>query len=402
MLVGLWAASGAVAEEHGRIREQEGLRILELWGTDAERGAAQGRLLGAEIVKVLDLLITHGIEGNRVAYEQVLMPFTRRTQMHARQLAELHGIVAGMKERFGELPTVPALGRAIAFEDLYALNCIPDLAPVACSTFTAWGRMTAGGQTLTGRNLDWLAVPGLADEQIVVARAADKESLRAGWVSVTVPGFIGCLTGMSHHGVTVALHDVLAGKPAVDTGLIPRAMAARDAIEAALPYSEPRDIEGILRARPSAVGNLVVVSFPVRPRSTGTPGVVFEYDGHSPFADRVTLGVIKGHDFVAGTNHYRVKATETPSCARFDYLYAELSGLESSGEKLTVEKTWSLLEAVAQPREGSPRLLTYHSVVFEPGAMTMHVGLARGAAAAGKGRKVTVDAGALLKEAGGR
>lgn len=385
--------------ESGRLREQDGIRVLQLWGTDEERGIAQGRLLGDEIAIVLDLLIKNGIEGGKDGYEKVLIPFTKKMHVQAQHLAEMHGMIKGMSEKSGTAPQVPALGRPMTFDDLMALNCIPDVSPVACSSLMAWGRLTSDFQTIGGRNLDWHMIPGLTDHQLLVVNALPADSQRASWVSVTVPGFIGCLTGLSKDGVVVAMHDVLTGKPWVDGGFCPRGIALRDAIEAAKPYTETRDIQAILLARPTAVGNLVPVFYPSRPRSTASPGVVFEYDGHSGFADRVTVGVIKGHEFGIGTNHYRIKSKETPSCDRFDKLFAELSAMESKGEKLTVEKTWSLLEAVAQPRAETPKLQTYHSVVIEPAIMKMHVALARGDNPAAQSPKVTIDAGALLKEA---
>lgn len=392
------APLSALGEDGGRMREQDGIRILELSGTDEQRGAAQGKLLGDEIVAVLDLLIQHGIEGGKDVYERVLIPFTKKMNVQAQHLSELHGMLKGLKERTGEAPRISSLERAITFDDLLALNCIPDLAPVACSTLMGWGHLTGDGQTIGGRNLDWRTIPGLAELQLIVIHAPPKETRRNPWVSVAVPGFLGCLTGMNKHGVVLAMHDVVTGAPALDSGFCPRGFALRDAIEAAGPYTETRDIQAILLARPSAVGNLVPVFYPDRPRSSGKPGVVFEYDGHSAFVDRVTLGIIKDHDFGIGTNHYRVRSKEQPACARFDRLFAELSRMESEGKKLTVEKTWSLLDGVAVSSEGGGRLFTYHSVVFEPAAMRMHVGLAKGDQPATRGARVTIDAGAMLKE----
>lgn len=388
----------ADASEPGRMRDQDGVRIMELWGTDEQRGAAQGRMLRDEIVEVLDLLIKFGVEGGKDGYEKVLIPFTKKMHVQAHHLSEMHGIVAGMSEKSGSAPQIPSLGRELTFDDVFALNCIPDLAPVACSSLVAWGRMTVDYQTIGGRNLDWHAIPGMADHQLLVVNATPAESRRAAWVSVTIPGFIGCLTGMSQHGVAVSMHDVLTGKPWVDGGFCPRGIALRDAIESAKPYTETRDIQAILMARPSAVGNLVPVFYPQRTRSTAPPGVIFEYDGHSGFADRVVVGVIKGHDFGIGTNHYRIREKETPTCNRFQKLFAELSALENVGEKLTVDKAWSLLEAVAAPWAESPRLQTYHTVVFEPATLKMHLALAKGDKPPAQSRKVTIDAGTLLEE----
>jgi hypothetical protein len=305
--------------------------------------------------------------------------------------------MTGMKERLGAAPTSKVLGREITFDDILALNCVPDLAPVACSTFMAWGKLTADQQTIGGRNLDWMAIPGMTERQLLVVTVPPKDSHRKSWISVTVPGFIGCLTGMNEHGVVVAMHDVVTGKPAMDSGLCPRGIALRDLVESARPYSETRDAQAILRKRPTAVGNVVPMFFPVRPRAKGNPGVVIEYDGNSNFADRVSVGYIKGHDFTIGTNHYRIRDPEPDKCERFDKLFAELSLQENSGEKLTLEGVWSLLDAVAQPRAETPNLRTYHSVVFEPAKMMMYVAISDGDKPATQCAKMTVDAGALLK-----
>jgi len=59
---------------------------------------------------------------------------------------------------------------------------------------------------------------------------------------------------------------------------------------------------------------------------------------------------------------------------------------------LTVETTWDLLTALT-PTGG----LTYHSVIFEPDNMMMHVRLQQNGVTAQQCRSITLDVGALLR-----
>jgi len=251
--------------------------------------------------------------------------------------------------------------------------------------------MTVDGHTLAARNLDWLRLDALSHGQLVLVQAHEVGSDALGWASVTWPGFIGCLTGMNAEGVTVSMHDVRAGPPSLKAGFVPRAFALRDAIEAAHAASARTDIERVLRGRPVAVGNNVPVAVP---HQKGRPAsFVFEYDGSLEKSRGVTVRTgepTAAPAFQICTNHYRHR-DKASRCGRYSEIDRRLISLADKHETLDVAGAWAILRSVGRPTAEVPRLMTYHSVVFEPDALRMHVAFSRDGRPAPACKPVTLD-----------
>ena len=367
----------------GSLSEIGGVRVLRVWGTPHECGYAQGYLLGKELLPLLDDVLTKGgIPGGPEAYETKFLPMIGLMRIEPRYQEELRGILAGVEARLGEAPIVPSVNRPLRYEDLVAINCIPDFARMGCSSFAAWGPLTVKGDTLAGRNLDWVSIQPLLNSQLIVARLASPDGKTPGWVSVTWPCIIGCLTGMNADGITVSMHDVRGHPPSGKFGFTPRALALREAIESARPATAAKDIAHVLRSRLCAVGNNVASVMPYARH--GSPSVVFEYDGDREDREGVTVrlpnpkqgktGDSAGADpppaggrsyYQVCTNHYRLRATPQ-LCERYAALDNGLKALTEEKKKLDVDGAWKLLQAAAQPRAAALVILTYQSVVFEP------------------------------------
>lgn len=387
-----WAAAPSTPQVHGTLTRVDGVRVLRVWGTPAERGYAQGYLLASDIVTLLD----EYLDGNVLAYRTVTLPMTRLMRISPEYEAELRGMLTGIESRSGGPANVPSLDRALAYDDLVAINCIPDLALFGCSSFAAWGSMTADGGTLAGRNLDWRRLDALDGSQIVVAYAPWAEQKRLGWVSVTWPGYIGCLTGMNAEGVTVSMHDVRAGPPTT-VGFTPRGLTLRDAIESARAASAVEDVGRVLRGRTSAVGNNVPVAVPHTGKAAAS--VVFEYDGVLSLSGGVTVRTPDERSYQVCTNHY-VKRAQRRDCQRFAAIQARLTDLATRDERLDLDGAWEILRTVERPGNGvSLPLLTYQSVVFEPNRRRLHVALSREGRPAPRFKPVTFTVGELLNKA---
>ncbi len=405
----LWSSAAAAAyagtspagQVHGTLTEVDGVRILRIWGTSTERGYAHGYLLATDIAALLDGYLSRGALGGGVlAYRTVTLPMTRSMQISPAYEAELRGMFAGIESRNGGPANVPSLGRTLEYDDLVAINCIPDMALFGCSSFAVWKSMTRDGGTLAGRNLDWRRLDALDGSQIVVVHVPQPEHEHLGWVSITWPGYIGCLTGMNAEGVTVSMHDVRMGPPAVTTGFTPRGLSLRDAIESAHAASAVKDIARVLRARVSVVGNNVHVTKPCTGESAGS--VVFEYDGTLPRTGGVTVRAPNEGSYQLCTNHY-VKRAEPIACDRYQTIHARLVALAAHQETLDVDGAWEILRSVVRPSGIATHLLTYQSVVFEPNRHRMHVAFSRDGKPAPQCKAVTVNVLGLLagKRAGG-
>ncbi len=381
---------------NGALKRVEGVPVLRVWGSSHERGLAHGYLLADRIIGVLDgYLAAEALSGGPSQYEATVRRLNGAVSISQPYMEELRGMLAGVEKRLGGKTTVPRLGRNLTLADLVAVNCVPDTAGFGCSSFAAWGELTASGQTIAGRNLDWHTLDALRDTQVVIAHMPDKGDKHAAWISVTWPGLIICLTGMNEHGVTVSMHDVDARSSESPTRPTPRGFALRAALEAARPESAVDEIGKVLRGYTVLVGNNVPVAFPCE---NGRPAsVVFEYDGNRRKGNGVTVRSVAGRrkagkksaSFQIATNHYR-KRLEAGQCGRYERLEKGLSQL--SPGSLGVDQAWKLLEAVSK----SGGLTTYHSVVFEPNARRLHVSFSNKTQSAPNGKTAALDAATLL------
>lgn len=412
----LGAEPPSAIKVNGSLTEVEGVRVLRVWGTPQERGYAHGALLAKDILALLDDFLTKGgVRGGPEAYERRILPMLGLMKIAPQSREELQGLLAGMQAVLGEDAEVPSLHRPPRYEDLVAVNCIPDFARMGCSSFAVWGPLAEGGGVLAGRNLDWNTIPPLQGTQIILVHQLDAKSRPLGWVSVTWPSVIGCLTGMNADGVTVSMHDVGAGPPSNKFGFTPRGLALREALEAAHGKTAAKDVARVLRLRRCAVGNNVPVTWPYFGR--GSPSVVFEYDGDTAERKGLTLrrpdfgdsgqdaadeerpvgrsGKTRSH-YQACTNHYRLRAAPL-GCDRYDGIDRYLKRRSKEGRPLRLDEAWAVLREVALPRGDVKRIMTYHSVVFEPNQRRISVALSVDGRPAPACKAVTFDVAALLE-----
>jgi hypothetical protein len=297
------------------------------------------------------------------------------------------------------------LKRPIQYSDLLAINCIPELARIGCSSFVIWGAQT-GGPTICARNLDWHSLDALRGRQIVIANIPDPDSKQKPWASVGWPGFLGCLTGMNADGLTVALHDVFAKSNGPPFAFTPRGLALREIIETVDTADAISDAARLLRRRFARVGNNVVISCPSK--AAPIPAGILEYDGELLKEAGVTIRRIEALTGGVGgaspgthltcTNHYVRRATPR-DCERYDKIEGALCDAARIGKKLTVADAWQLLEDVAMSADDGNdgrRIETYHSVVFEPDARQFHVAFSESHRPAPFCRRVAMNLKELL------
>ncbi|HKQ47253.1 MAG TPA: C45 family peptidase [Phycisphaerae bacterium] len=382
---------------NGELREIKGVPVLRIWGTPREQGYAQGYLLAPQGIKLLDGYL-RGLGGPDAikAYEITSFMVMQRMKIPQAYKEELEGIIAGGKARLGDKLTVPALGRALEYRDLLAINCIPYTARMGCSSFAAWGPLTEKGHTLVGRNLDWVHYPALDGQQIVVVRIPPDGNKTLAWVSVTWPCFIGCLTGMNAEGVTISIHDAEGPTASDPSRLAPRAMALREALEQAHAATALDDVARVLKSRTTAVGNNVPVAFPYDGKHASAG--VFEYDGDLDKDSGVTLRMCESKSgpyagMLTCTNHY-LSRRPSVSCDRYEKIDRRLHEAASGHHKIGLPEAWQILKS----SQFTGRVLTYHSVVFEPNEMRMHVAFAVGQRPAPENPSIELDVRSLLLE----
>jgi hypothetical protein len=376
----------------GALTQIDGVPVLKVWGSPREQGYAHGYLVAEKAVRLLDRVLANGIIFTPESFQKQMVDHLDLMTIDPVREEELRGMLAGIEAKFGGPAEVPSLGRALRYEDLAAVNCI-DLkaAQFGCSSFAAWGPMTADGATLCGHNLDWPLDRDLAQSQLIFVRLPSPGSNALGLVSVFFLPCIGCVTAMNSEGVALAQHDAMGKPPTMAKGFTSRTLMQRAALEAARARSASKDVEAIFKKQHSFLGENMIVAWPFDGHASA---VVFEHDAGLKDGDGLTTRKpTKGSRFLVCTNHYRERQ-EAQECKRFASLTEQLRSIaESDGkERLTVKKAWRLLESV--PIEG---LATYHRAVFEPNKKLMHVAFPEGGDPKTRGKIITLDVAKLLE-----
>jgi hypothetical protein len=397
----LWAAPAVdlqVQAKHGKsVRATyDGIPVLLLKGTHAERGRDHGFFCAREILALIDAFVpvVKGRKGGD--WDKDIVPVARRFTWPKRFEEELGGLLAGIHEALPDAKarTLKSLSREISIDDLKVINSLSDLFGMGCSSFSAWGDLTEDGQVMTGRNADYatFAVPFLFC--LMAVQPAEKEIKPT--LSVGSYGLIASGTVLNSEGVFVALHDEGGLPRDGGTTIIPRVLSLQAAVEGARGDHAVEDVAQRLRKSPVAVGNNIHVSAPVVADRPETLPAILEWDGNSK-EQGVTVRGVKAEEFKSGlacTNHYRARADRNAGCGRYAKLSEALRRRASDGAKIDLATAQAMLDSVA-PNGGT---MTYLSVVVFPAKRRMVVALSpKAGVAATKGRWVPVDWEAVFK-----
>lgn len=200
---------------NGRLETVHGIRVLKIWGSNYEMGYAHGYLLGPEIVAMLeDYMLGRLLDVENYGRTRLLLQLY--THMPPAYLAELQGMYDGMRDALGSdglySPTLGGLFRPV---DLFAWNMVPEIFRLyfsergevqACSSISGWGAGTPDGRLVFARNLEFGAPGDMLEQSPLIIAYKPCGLFRHAWVSITWPGYIGCLTGMNETGIGAALN----------------------------------------------------------------------------------------------------------------------------------------------------------------------------------------------------
>ncbi|UCE59174.1 MAG: hypothetical protein JSU63_17235 [Phycisphaerales bacterium] len=376
----------------GTLGEIEGIRVLRVWGEPRERGFAHGYLLADTIVELADGLLANSPLGITLErYTKQMLPKLERMKIDPRHEVEMQGILAGMEAKLGGPAKIDFLKRPLTYEDIVAINCTSDFIRSGCSSFAAWGEMTENGHTIAGRNMDWHELASMVKTPIVCVNTSSPRVGAKGWVGITWPAFVGCLTGMNSEGVTVATHDADGRPPSVTTGFTPYCWTFRRVVELASADTAFEDAARVVRGEISIVGNNMMVT---RPFASGhAAAAVLEFDADLTNGDGLTVRTaVEGGLFLICTNHL-LERRGPINCWRYGQLGRVLERIAESNRTrhVTSDRVRKMLRGVS-PKD----TFTYHSVVFEPDKRLMHVAFANSVQDAPECKHVTLDVTKLL------
>ncbi len=347
--------------------------VLVLRGGYEELGEAQGALAGKEIIYLLDkILIPYVNQTQPTAWDSRVVPAADSFVFSARYERELFGMMQGIENGYpGKLDRMLlSIGREINIDDLRALNCFIDVMPSAggCSSFSAWGSLTEGGEVICGRNLDEKYIPGKPPFMIMAREPA--ESNRRASIELTCPGLVGTSTAMNKDGMVLMGHDEQGLQGSAAGKWLPRSIVLRDVIESARDGDSVDRIASIVKDRPARSGNNTHIARPVRSHANGSLPFVLEWDGNR-VEDGATVriedpSVVK--DAIVCTNHFVKRRPEklagsTDSRMRFQVLADSLREHHDSKKTISVENAIKIMDSVARSGE----VVTYLTLIAIPG-----------------------------------
>lgn len=360
-LLALGAAPGASIEvlaRHGRsVRGTiDGVPFLLLRGTAAERGFDHGVLGGRDFLRVLDEALLPLLEFKRPGtWDKSFVGQVGRFSWPPRFQEEMAGFMAGLAKALpkAEDRVLKVLKREVSRGDLQALNALTDIFGAGCSSFAAWGDLSADGRPIAGRNLDYAGFPMSGLLAVIAEEPAEPGLLPT--IDFMAPGFLGSGTAMNGEGVFVAMHDEAGLAGATASGWVPRSLALRIAVETARGKTAIADLSAALRRLSVKVGNNLLVAGPE------APPVVLEWDGN-PRESGVSVREAVNATSIVCTNHY-LKRAERPATGDSAERHAVLTQGLGKGGKVGLEEAKGLLSSVG--RDG-PGVVTHLSVVAQP------------------------------------
>lgn len=365
------AANGQ--ELNGSLEMIGEIRVLNLWGTWEEMGYAHGYLLGPDLKEVYEGYFLE-LAGGQTNVELLRTYFPLYFSVPDEFNEYANGIIAGASDTISLWSSV--YSRNIDTLDLYITSSVPDLSAVVdfrnlfCSSVSAWGSATSGDPELQGdpaisRNLDYYIDTQeiILDQHLLVVH--DPE-VGQDWVSVTFPGFMGCLSGMNETGLNATLNmGNYQGTSQTSPEFIPICMALALGLSSEdFDSSGTCDIEDLMTALTTwnrANSYDIHLTAPAALGTSGNPAVVTEVNNYMGFAFRyATDEPTIAPDRMILTNHHRVLYPPV-SCIRYTWLLDSLV----TNPDVTLARLWDFMGAVGgSPIPGTGG--TLQTMVFQP------------------------------------
>jgi hypothetical protein len=281
---------------------------------------------------------------------------------------------------------VENITREVNLDDLKIFNAMSEW---GCSSFSVWGDARADGSVLFARNFDYYTGPDDEMKNAHVIISYD-DGIHNSWVTASVCGFIGGISVMNTHGMTMAIHDNNHYQSTDDHGYMPRCLIVREIAEKAGAGWTPPDVESMLDTVKSLTGMNLFIAFPSSGRADDEIAAVVEFDGNALHADgRATLrlpgdNAMLYHDesydlrldytnAIICTNHYLFRKNSTEGSwdsAKRILIIKNRLGIAKSDGNVSIDEAVDIMDKVGDD-------YTVHTIVFEPDNKRLHFYLAK-------------------------
>ncbi len=336
------AVQPAAAKESAasRLYTVGGFRVLTLVGTPEEMGRAHGELLRDDVRWVVDKVVRQTV--------------TRDPQYLADFLKRVDVMEPFLKEDWRRELKALASAAGVEYRELVALQLFGDVerAPM-CSSFAAFGRATAGGECIVGRNFDYWHEE-VAKRASIVIDYHPKGGRR--FATLSWAGVVNGWTLMNDCGIVTANNTAYSGGEGANSleGISTCFMLRKIAEEATTVNEGTR----LVQDSPRACSTNLIIAGGIPPGAA-----VVEYDHR-----RVVVRRAKD-DYVLATNSFvelGAEKADEPTYGR----YGILNGLirENYGK---VDRTMNFAAAEGVPLES----INLHSALMFPKDLTFRAAM---------------------------
>ena len=190
-------------------KNREGLWELYIHGNPLERGMSEGSLT-RELIKEQEAIFFDKVNElvpskmKQYLLRKFLAWFNRKSYQYITNeyKAEIYGMSRYGGDKYDYI--ADDYLRSLYLHSAHDIgHALKDLALVGCTSFAVWGKHSADGQLLVGRNFDFYAGDEFAKTKII-AFVNPSEGYK--FMSVTWPGMIGVVSGMNDQGLTVTIN----------------------------------------------------------------------------------------------------------------------------------------------------------------------------------------------------
>ncbi len=349
----------------------DGFPFLMLRGTHYERGKAHGAMAASQVISSVNAMATFINSTGTLTWDGAisgLMYFSFQSRFDTELSGMYDGIVEAIPNPSNRV--VPALGRAITLNDLKVLQVGDMLELSQCSQFSAWGSLTANGNTITGRNWDYPPLFSTSAATIIASDPTEAgllSTIDSMWYGMVGNG----IATIREDGFYMSANDASIDEPGIPfANPNPSSLRARELAETVPLATGPASFaSGLANHVPLAL--IFHISFPV-PHSQGLFPTVVEYDSRvsGGFGTTTRTAVPSFPSAIVLTNHFLQAGAPTSqnSVDRYNAIWNGLQSYATSGTKVGFNEAKTLLNAAAQSN-------TLYSVVTWPAQRQLMVAI---------------------------